>query len=138
MSPDLSPCTNEFGRDRLAAAESYIEAAETIAGGEDVLPAASRFKNNTVITNYIHGGIAASDAICCFELKAHSKGDDHRQAIAQIRKVRSGASLAKALADLLYLKTKAGYGANPLPDAAVKRAGRAAGKLVQAARERRP
>lgn len=23
MSPDLSPCTNEFGRDRLAAAESW-------------------------------------------------------------------------------------------------------------------
>lgn len=56
MSPDLSPCTNEFGRDRLAAAESYIEAAETIADGEVVFPAAARFKNNTVITNYVHGG----------------------------------------------------------------------------------
>lgn len=85
----------------------------------------------------MHGGIAASDAICCFELKAHSKGDDHRQALAQISKVKGGASLAKALADLLHLKTKAGYGAKPLPDTDVKRAGRAAGKLVQAARERR-
>jgi len=138
MSPDLSPCTNEFGRDRLAAAESYIEAAETIAEGEDVFPAAARFKNNTVITNYVHGGIAASDAICCFELKVHSKGDDHRLAIAQIKKVRGGASLAKALAELLHLKTKAGYGAKPLPNTDVKRAGRAADKLVEAARERRP
>lgn len=137
MSPDLSPCTNEFARDRLAAAESYIEAAETIAASEATLPAAAHFKNNTIITNYVHVGIAASDAICCFELKVHSKGDDHRQAIAQIRKVRDGASLAKALADLLHLKTRAGYGAKPLPDTDVKRAGRAADKLVQAARERR-
>jgi hypothetical protein len=103
-----------------------------------VLAAASRFKNNTIITNYVHGGIAASDAICCFELKTHSKGDDHRQAIAQIRKVSDGASLAKALADLLHLKTKAGYGGKPLPDVDVKRAVRASDKLVQAARERRP
>lgn len=138
MSPELSPCTNQFGRDRLAAAESYIEAAETIAESEGVLPAASRFKNNTIITNYVHGGIAASDAICCFDLKAHSKSDDHRHAIAQIKKVRSGASLAKALADLLHLKTRAGYGATPLPDTDVKRARRASDKLVQAARERRP
>lgn len=138
MSPDLSPCTNAFGRDRLAAAESYVEAAETIAESEVVLPAASRFKNNTIITNYVHGGIAASDAICCFELKAHSKGDDHRHAIAQIKKVRGGASLANALADLLHLKTRAGYGAKPLPDTDVKRARRASDKLVQAARERRP
>ncbi|MDX6425301.1 MAG: hypothetical protein QOD52_706 [Gaiellaceae bacterium] len=129
MSPDLSPCTNEFGRERLASAESYIEAAETIAESDDIL-AAARFKNNTIITNYIHAGIAASDAICCFELKAHSKGDDHRQATAQLRKVQDGASIAKALADLLSLKTKAGYGAEPLPDTDVKRAARAANKLV--------
>ena len=141
MSPHsmikLSPCTNEFGRDRLAVAESYIEAAETITESEDVLPAATRFKNNTIVTNFVHGGIAASDAICCFELKARSKGDDHRQAVAQIRKARGGASLAKALDDLLHLKTKAGYGAKPLSDTDVKRARRAADKLVQAARERR-
>jgi hypothetical protein len=137
MSPDLSPCTNEFGRDRLASAESYIEAAEGIAASEDVNSAAARFKNNTIITNYIHAGIAASDAICCFELKAHSKGDDHRQATTQLKKVKDGAPLSKVLGDLLSLKTKAGYGAKPLLDTDVKRAARAAIKLVQAARERR-
>lgn len=138
MSPDISPCTNAFGRDRLASAESYIEAAEVIAESEDIDAAAARFKNNTVVTNYVHAGIAASDAICCFELKAHAKGDDHRQATDQLKKVKDGAPIARALSDLLSLKTKAGYGAKPLPDTDVKRASRAATKLVQAARERRP
>ena len=59
MSPDLSPCTNEFGRDRLASAESYIEAAEGIAESEDVNSAAARFKNNTIITNYKRASRAA-------------------------------------------------------------------------------
>lgn len=138
MSPDLSPCTNEFGRDRLASAESYIEAAEVIAESDVIDAGPTRFKNNTIITNYIHAGIAASDAICCFELKAHSKGDDHRQATTQLNKVKDGAPLSKALGDLLSLKTKAGYGAKPLPGTDVKRASRAANKLVQSARERRP
>jgi hypothetical protein len=71
MSRDLSPCTNEFGRDRLASAESYMEAAEAIAEHTYIVASAGRFKHSTIITNYIHAGIAASDAICCFELKAH-------------------------------------------------------------------
>jgi hypothetical protein len=137
MSSGISPCTNEFGRDRLAVAEAYFEAAEAIEGSADVHVSARRFKGSTVVTNYVHCGIAASDAICCFELKAHSKGDDHRQAIAQIGRVRGGGLLAKALADLLQLKTKAGYGAMPLRDGDVKRARRAAQRLVEAARERR-
>jgi hypothetical protein len=137
VSPGISPCTNEFGRDRLAVAEAYLEAAVAIGTSAEIHGSAARFKGSAVVTNYVHCGIAASDAICCFELKAHSKGDDHRQAIAQISKVREGAQLAKALADLLQLKTKAGYGAKPLQDVDVKRAGRAALRLVQAARERR-
>ena len=138
MSPDIAPCTNEFGRDRLAAAEAFVEAAETIALNDDeIVASASRFKNNTIVSNYVHAGIAASDAICCFELKAHSRGDDHRQAIAQLKKVKGGEELSKALATLLTLKTKSAYGNKPLTVNDVKRAERAANKSVQAARERR-
>lgn len=139
MSPDIAPCTNEFGRDRLAAGEAFLEAAETIAlDDEQIVTGASRFKNNAVVSNYVHAGIAASDAICCFDLKAYSRGDDHRQAITQLRKVKGGGELSKALSTLLALKTKSAYGNKPLPDNDVKRAERAANKLVQAARERRP
>lgn len=138
MSPDVAPCTNEFGRDRLAGAEAYIEAAEKIALYEDeIIPGASRFKNNTIVTNYVLAGIAASDAICCFELKAYSRGDDHRQALSQLKKVKGGDELSKALSALLALKTKSAYGNKPLTDNDVKKAERSANKLVQAARERR-
>jgi hypothetical protein len=137
MSPDIAPCTNAFGRDRLKSAEAYLQAAATIVTGEEMVE--SPYWNNAVITNSVYAGIAASDAICCFELKAHSSGDDHRQATAQLKKVKhDGPALAKALADLLALKTRAGYGARPLPDNDVKRAERAAHKLVEAARGRRP
>ncbi len=139
MSPDIAPCTNEFGRDRLAAGEAFLEAAETIAlGHEQIMVDASRFKNNTIVSSYVHAGIAVSDAICCFELKAYSRGDNHRQAIAQLGKVKGGGELSKALSTLLTLKTKSAYGSKPLLDNDVKRAERAASKLVQAARERRP
>jgi hypothetical protein len=79
VSPEIAPCTSEDGRERLAGAEAYIEAAATVAASDDVVVAARRFKSNTIINNYVHAGIAASDAICCFELKARSRGDDHRQ-----------------------------------------------------------
>lgn len=71
-------------------------------------------------------------------LKTHVKGDDHHEATAQLRKVTGdGLALATALGDLLFLKTKAGYGAKPLPANDVKRASRAVEKLIAAATTRR-
>lgn len=50
-------------------------------------------------------------AICCVGLGEHAAGDDHAEALALIATVRPGATeLAKALAVLLGMKTRAGYG----------------------------
>jgi hypothetical protein len=135
----LAPCTNDFGRERLRSAEAFIRAAERVLSDDEIIPGAEGFKNNAAINNYVHAGIAAADAVCCFELKAHSLGDDHRQAIAQLRRVKpDGPKLGQYLGVLLDLKTKAGYGSKPLSDTAAKRAERAAVALVQAGRARRP
>jgi hypothetical protein len=89
------------------------------------------------ITNCIHAGIAAADAICCAVLGEHAQGDDHQQAIELLRRVTPGGTdLAKALAVLLAMKTAAGYGAAPLTEENAKRVRRSADRLVSAARER--
>jgi hypothetical protein len=133
VSPKLVACTNAFARERLRFAETFFEAADELLQLDD-----TPYRRNVIITNYVHAGIGASDAICCFELKAHSKGDDHGEAIAQLKKVsEDGAALAKALSDLLSLKTRAGWGERPLTASDMKRAGRAVEKLIDAARSRR-
>lgn len=132
MSFGITPGTAAFGRDRLASAEAFLTSAERTAQAQ-----LDRFATNVAITNFVHAGIAASDAICCFELRSYMQGDDHRQAIGHLAKVGpDGSALSKALGDLLAMKSTASYGAKPLPPDDLKRAARAAAKLVAAARAR--
>lgn len=90
-----------------------------------------------MITNYVHAGIAAADAICCLALGEHSTGDDHREAVRLIERVSPGGrELGRSLSALLALKTEAGYGARPLSGEKVTRARRSATRLLEAARDR--
>lgn len=95
------------------------------------------YRPNSLVSNYVLAGIAATDAICCLALGEHSQSDDHREAIGLIERVNpDGRELGKALSTLLGLKTTAQYGAEPLTEERVKRAQRSAEKLVNAARDR--
>jgi len=130
----LKPCDKATARARLEVAETYMYNAEVSHELDD---GEHHYHANTLITGYVHAGIGASDAICCHVLGEHSEGSDHADAARVIGRVPiDGKELAKALTILLALKTKAGYGAKPLPMHEVLRAQRSADKLMRAARDR--
>ena len=134
MTPRTRPCDRTHARARLKIAQSFFDASQALEAGDQ---GADRYMGNTIVTNYVHAGIAASDAICCNELGEHAQGDDHSQATALLRQVlRDGRELSRALATLLGLKTEAGYGVRPMTADKVKRAQRAADKLLRAAQDR--
>jgi hypothetical protein len=111
----------------MAKADQFYLAAETIAAtieGQDIADA--------YVTLCVHAGIAAADVICCARLGEHAQGDDHQQAVALLTK--ADRPNAKYLKVLLDLKTRSGYSATPTSKTDQKRAGRAAGALVSAAR----
>lgn len=119
---------------RLRKAEQFMEAADTIHELADD----ERDVADAYVTLCVHAGIAASDAICGAALGQHVRGDDHSAAVAQLSKVRpNGRDLAESLRTLLSMKTRAGYSHERVSAHDRKRAGRAAQKLLSAARDRR-
>lgn len=131
MTPKTRPCDAAHARARLRIAETFFDSSDTLSEDDDP------YRGNALVTNYVHSGIAASDAICCTELGEHAQGQDHTEATALLRKVpRDGREMARALGTLLSLKTEAGYGTRPTTAEKVKRAQRAADKLLRAARDR--
>ncbi|MDQ4041581.1 MAG: hypothetical protein M3141_07495 [Actinomycetota bacterium] len=85
----------------------------------------------------MHAGIAASDAICCQELGHHVVGARHEDAIDELAKVKpDGRALALALSNLLAMKSRAGYAAQPVRAADRTRARRNAERLLLVARAR--
>lgn len=134
MSPRTKPCDDAVAAGRLSKAEQFFEAAETIRDFADD----EHEVGDAYVTLCVHAGIAAADAICCIELKEHAQGDDHHQALALLAKVRPGGSeLAKSLAPLLGMKTRAGYSHRMVNNDNRKRAQRHAERLLRAARDRR-
>lgn len=134
MSPKLKNCDGSQAAARLAIAEQFLEAAEI---PHELDPESSKYQGNARVANYAQVGIASADAICCMELKQHSWGDNHTEAINLIKKVKpDGGLLAKHLGTLLGLKTSSTYGSGPMKDNDVLRAERAANHLIQAARDR--
>lgn len=120
------PCSAQIRAGRLAKARQFLQAADLIEPSEadDIADA--------YVTMCVHAGIAAADVICCARLGRHHQGDNHAEAVALLKK--AGASEeAKRLAVLLGLKSKAGYTHLPSSAADVKRAGRSAKDLVEAA-----
>lgn len=109
---------------RLAKARQFLQVAEDAqelsADGADVADA--------VATLYVHAGIAAADAICAAGRGEYSQGQDHQQAIKLLASVDAGAS--RQLRTLLSMKTRAGYGHDPISKQDLLRAARAARTLV--------
>lgn len=80
------------------------------------------------MTLYVHGGIAAADAICAGALGKHAKGQDHQDAVELLASVDQQAS--KSLDTRLGMKTRAGYGHDPISGTTLVSAERAARSLV--------
>ena len=120
------PCSAQVRAGRLAKAKQFLAAAELIEPSEadDIADA--------YVTMCVHAGIAAADVICCARLGQYHQGDNHAEAIGLLKKAGAG-DAAKRLETLLGLKSKAGYTHLPSSTTDVKRAGRAATDLVEAA-----
>jgi hypothetical protein len=89
------------------------------------------------VTLCVHAGIAAADALCCHHLGEHYKGENHAEAVTLLKQVQpDGDDLGRALHTLLSLKTRAGYGHEPATTDMIKKAQRAAEKLLSAVEER--
>jgi phosphosulfolactate phosphohydrolase-like enzyme len=111
---------------RLAKAKQFLQVADDareLSDGEDVADAS--------VTLYVHAGIAAEDAICAGALGKHAKGQDHQDAVALLASVDKQAS--SSLSVLLGMKTRAGYGHDPISETNLARAERAARSLVEKA-----
>jgi hypothetical protein len=133
MTSRTRRCDDALTRGRLRKADQFWEAAELtreLADDEADI-------GDAYVTLCIHAGIAAADVVSCVALGEHAVGQDHNEALALIGRVRpDGPELAKALAALLGMKTRAGYSASPVSAADRKRARRQARRLLQAARDR--
>ena len=131
MTP--TPCAPGEAEGRLAKAEQFYWAAETImAHAEEEADVGDAY-----VTLCVHAGIAAADAICCRALRQHSQGLNHADAVSLLKKVpKDGATLATALNRLLKYKTRAGYSATPVNATMRRESWTAATRLVVAARER--
>jgi hypothetical protein len=119
---------------RLRKAEQFMEGAETIRDLADD----ERDIGDAYVTLCIHAGIAAADVVCSVALGEYAQGDDHVAAVSHLTKVRpDGRALSDSLRVLLTMKTRAGYSHEHVSASDRKRAGRAAERLLTAARQRR-
>ena len=120
-------CDQKTRAGRLSKAKQFSDAADIIEtitdGAVDV--------EDAYITMCVHAGIAAADVICCSQLGEHSRGDDHDDAVRLLAQVDR--TMARHLSALLQMKTRSGYSAQSSSEADRKRAGRAAGALVERA-----
>ncbi|MGH8867731.1 MAG: hypothetical protein ACRDYU_07030 [Actinomycetes bacterium] len=122
------PCSPRTRTGRLAKARQFLDAAATI----DEFADDESDVSDAFVTLCVHAGIAASDVLCCARLGVHASGENHEYAVALLRKV--DATLARDLATLLGMKTRSGYSAYATRVDDHRRAGRAAERLVAAAR----
>lgn len=123
-----TPADKHVMAGRLAKAKQFLQVAEDareLASDEDVIDAA--------VTLYVHAGIAAADAICAKNLNKHAHGENHNSAVELLASVDKKA--AKHLDTLLKMKSRAGYGHDPVSIKNLLSAERAASQLVALAEE---
>jgi hypothetical protein len=133
MTTRTRRCDDAVTAGRLRKAEQFWEAAEIIREFADD----EAEVGDAYVTLCVHAGVAAADVICCVTLGEHALGEDHTEAVALLMRVRpEGTELGKALATLLGMKTRAGYGAIPVNAVDRKRAQRQAERLLRAAQDR--
>jgi hypothetical protein len=134
MTPRVRKADAATIEGRLRKAQQFMEGAETIRDLADD----ERDVGDAYVTLCIHAGIAAADVICSIALGEHAQGDDHGAATTHLAMVRpNGEELSDSLRTLLTMKTRAGYSHQPVSASDRKRAGRAAERLLTAARQRR-
>ncbi|PZU36177.1 MAG: hypothetical protein DI573_14190 [Microbacterium sp.] len=110
---------------RRAQAEGFWRDAEDLAALATGSP-------NTLVTLYVHAGIAAADAICCARLGEYSTSGNHSDAVALL--TRADATLAPALQRLISVKSAAGYGAISMSSQRITDSRKAAERLIAALR----
>lgn len=117
------PADEAVARGRFAKARQFLQVADdarALSEDEDVADAA--------VTLYVHAGIAAADAICARTLGRHAKGQNHQDAVRLLERIDKQA--AKSLDALLRMKTRAGYGYDPVSGEHLRKAERSAHALV--------
>lgn len=115
-------CNSAIARGRLGKAIEFIEAAELLESDSP----------NAASDLFVDAGIAAADVICCAALGKHSSSSSHNDAVNLL--ARADPESAKDLSALLGLKNKVSYTHRSLSPDEHKRASRAAGRLVEAAK----
>ena len=128
MNQDAAPRTPADLEGRRRKAEQFALAAQAIhevADGDSEL-------DDDYVTLCVHAGIAAADVICMRRLDRYSRSKHHDDAAALLAQVDR--ALGKHLADLLGMKSRAGYSTLPVRARDVTRAARAMQALIDAAR----
>ena len=125
------PANESVRRGRLAKALQFKAVAD------DALALADEGHGvaDAVVTLLVHAGIAASDAICAQALHEHAKGENHMEAAMLLHTVNPAA--AKRLKRLLGMKTRAGYGHDPVTNYQLQQAERSAAALIDFALNQR-
>lgn len=112
---------------RLEKAKQFF----AVADDAELLADSGSDISDAAVTLYVHAGIAASDAICGKALGVHAKGQSHHEAVSLLASVDNQA--AKNLKKLLDMKTRAGYGHDPISQEKLKVAQRSAQQLIERA-----
>jgi len=114
---------------RLAKAHQFAEAASLLFDERS----RSTSHPDAYVTNAVHAGIAAADAICIRILGKYSANAAHQEAASLLK--LANPKLATHLSRLLALKTRAGYSAVTVSTADVNQARRAHLSLLEAAQD---
>ncbi|KUM29141.1 hypothetical protein AQ436_05405 [Arthrobacter sp. EpRS66] len=112
---------------RLNKARQFLQSAEDLRD----LYADDNLVADAAVTLYVHAGIAAADVICAHSLGKYAQGDSHQDAVKLLAAVDPTA--AKLLDTLLHMKTRAGYGFDPISNTKLIQAERATRSLVERA-----
>lgn len=115
------PCASTTASRRLEKAVEFLDAADEVVDRPDAF-----------VTLCVSSGIASAD-VCLRRLGEHAQGDDHGAAVQLLRRV--DAKLAIDLQTLRQMKTRSAYGESPSSRDDVRRAGRAAHRLLEAAKQ---
>lgn len=83
MASRLQPCDTATADGRLSKAKQFLEAATVLRDASDN----ETDVGDAFVTLCVHAGIASSDVLCCRALGHHVQGDNHNEAIAELRKV---------------------------------------------------
>lgn len=127
------PCNRAVVQGRLQRARSFMEAAELVEGLVEGDGQAEADLAASLVTLWVHAGIAAADVICCVRLGRYQSGQDHKGAKALLRTADQGSEVP--LGRLLNLKTPVGYGYKLVSAKDRLAAKRAAATLVERAAE---